>query len=58
MMELKSQHGTATIHLEHTIGSHLRNAGFREEVIDEIVEALEIKSELTKYKKELGLQIA
>ena len=58
MMEIKSQNGTATIHLEHTIGSHLRNAGFREEVIDEIVEALEIKSELTKYKKELGLQLA
>ena len=58
MMEIKSQHGIATIHLENTIGSHLRNAGFREEVIDEIVEALELKSELTKYKEELGLQVA
>lgn len=57
-MEIKGQHGNATIHLEHTIGSHLRNAGFREEVIDEIVEALELKSEFTKYKEELGLQIA
>ena len=55
MMEIKSQSGIATIHLEHTIGSHLRNAGFREEVIDEIVEALELKSELSKYKEELGL---
>ena len=56
MMEIKSQSGIATIHLEHTIGSHLRNAGFREEVIDEIVDALELKLEFNKYKQDLDIQ--
>lgn len=54
-MKMDSRPGLAGVNLTDTIGYHLRNAGFYEEVIDEIVEALEYKSEFDKYKKELGL---
>ena len=55
MMTIKSHSGTATIKLENTIGFYLRNAGFKEEVINEIVEALEWKSEFEKFKEERGI---
>lgn len=55
MMTIKSHSGIATIKLENTIGFYLRNAGFKEEVINEIVEALEWKSEFEKFKEERGI---
>ena len=55
-MQVSDERRPATINLEKTIEFHLRNAGFKEEVIDEIVEALEWKSEFNKYKEELGIQ--
>ena len=58
MMTIKSHSGTATIKLENTIGFYLRNAGFKEEVINEIVEALEWKSEFEKFKEEKGIRSA
>ena len=42
--------------LVNTIEYHLRNAGFYEEVIDEIVDALELKLEFNKYKQDLDIQ--
>lgn len=43
------------VHLTNNIEYHLRNAGFYEEVIDEIVDALELKSEIEKFKEEKGI---
>ena len=54
-MNIHTGQGTAKIDLKNSIGSYLRNAGFHEEVITEIKEALEWKSEFEQYKKELGI---
>lgn len=56
MMKLQTGHGVASVDLQSTIEFHLRNAGFREEVIDEIVDALEWKSEFEKFKEELNIE--
>ena len=53
-MMIQTNHGIARVNLPKTIGFHLRNAGFKEEVIGEIVEALEWKSEFEGFKEELA----
>ena len=55
MMKMESRSRVTGVNLTNAIEYHLRNAGFYEEVIDEIVEALEWKSEINKYKEELGI---
>ncbi len=55
MMKMESRPRVASVNLTNNIGYHLRNAGFYEEVIDEIVEALELKSEINKFKEEKGI---
>ncbi len=55
MMKMKSRPRVAGVDLANTIEYHLRNAGFYEEVIDEIVDALQMKSEFNKYKEEIGI---
>lgn len=52
-MMIQTHSGVATVNLPQTIGFHLRNAGFKEEVIGEIVEALKWKSEFEEFKEEL-----
>jgi hypothetical protein len=55
-MKTKNQRAVSSIDLVRTIEFHLRNASFNEEVIDEIVEALEWKLEFNKYKEDLGIK--
>ncbi len=55
MMKMESRLRVAGVDLTNTIEYHLRNAGFYEEVIDEIVDALQLKSEFNKYKEEISI---
>jgi hypothetical protein len=55
-MKSKNRHGVDSVDLARTVEFHLRNANFNEEIIDEIVEALEWKLEFNKYKEELGIK--
>jgi len=55
-MKSKNRHGVDSVDLARTVEFHLRNANFNEEIIDEIVEALEWKIEFNKYKEELGIK--
>lgn len=55
MMKIQTELGTSLVDLPRSVESHLRNAGFVEEVIDEIVKALEWKEEFDNYKRELGI---
>ena len=55
MMKIQTELGTSHIDLPRSVESHLRNAGFVEEVIDEIVTALVWKEEFDNYKRELGI---
>jgi len=54
-MTTKSRHTVASADLVKTIEFHLRNASFNEEIIEEIVDALQWKLEFNKYKEELGI---
>jgi hypothetical protein len=54
-MKMESRPRVDSVNLTNNIGHHLRNAGFYEDVIDEIVEALELKSEINKFKEEQGI---
>ena len=54
-MKTKNKPAVSGADLVYFIESHLRNAGFHEEIIAEIVEALEWKLEFNKYKEEIGI---
>lgn len=55
MMKIQTGLGSSFVDLPRVVESHLRNAGFIDEVIDEIVKALTWKEEFDNYKRELGI---
>jgi len=55
MMKIQTGLGTSNVDLPRAVESHLRNAGFVDNVIDEIVKALEWKEEFDNYRRELGI---